>query len=247
MSQDNDEKDVDLLSLVEPQQSPDPAAQAFAQLRGEVALLRRAVEQLASERADIVLPDYSATLGKIALTLGEIGGDMQQMAQSPALKVTPESLAQRIDTAAQTARRADHAAQIEARDRLDKATAELRHIIGTARTADEQRHRLAWVGGGALLAGMLLWSFLPGIIARSVPASWHWPERMATRMVNEASPWDAGVRLMQAGNRQAWNIITRAANIARENNDSITACERKATKARQPVRCTIRIMPAPPQ
>ena len=89
MSQYNDEKDVDLLSLVEPQQPNDPAAQAFAQLRGEVALLRRAVEQLASERADIVLPDYSATLGKIALTLGEIGGDMQQMAASPALEVTP--------------------------------------------------------------------------------------------------------------------------------------------------------------
>lgn len=145
MEHDNDEKEIDLLALVEPQQSPDPAAQAFAQLRGEVALLRRAVEQLASERTDIVLPDYSATLGKIALTLGEIGGDIQQMAQSPALEVTPESLAQRIDIAAQAARRVDHAAQIEARDRLDKTTAELRQIIGIARTRDEQRHRLAWV------------------------------------------------------------------------------------------------------
>jgi len=241
MSQDNDEKDIDLLTLVEPQQSPDPAAQAFAQLRGEVALLRRAVEQLASERADIVLPDYSATLGKIALTLGEIGGDIQQMAGSPALKVTPESLAQRIDTAAQAARRVDHAAQIEARNRLDSATAELRQIVKTARTADEQRHHLAWVGGGALLAGMLLWSIIPGMIARSVPSSWQWPERMASHIVRESTLWEAGIHLMQVGNPEAWNSITRAADIARTNSDSITICERKAAKARQPVRCTIRI------
>ena len=245
MSQYNDEKDVDLLSLVEPQQPNDPAAQAFAQLRGEVALLRRAVEQLASERADIVLPDYSATLGKIALTLGEIGGDMQQMAQSPALEVAPESLAQRIDAAAQAARRTDHAAQIDARERLDRATTDMRQIIGTVRTRDEQRHRLAWVGGGALLAGMMLWSFIPGMIARSAPSSWNWPEGMAAHMMREPTLWDAGVHLMQAGNPEAWNSITRAADIARANSDSIVACERKATKARQPVRCTIRIEPMP--
>lgn len=245
MEHDNDEKDIDLLALVEPQQSPDPAAQAFAQLRGEVALLRRAVEQLATERADIVLPDYSATLGRIALTLGEIGGDIQHMAASPALKVTPESLAQRIDTAAQAARRVDHAAQIEARERLDKATAELRQIVKTARTADEQRHRLAWVGGGALLAGIFLWSFLPDMIARSVPASWHWPERIATRTMREPTLWDAGIHLMQADNPGAWNSITRAAEIARSNSNSIMACERKAVKTRQPVRCMIRIEPAP--
>ena len=30
--------------------------------------------------------------------------------------------------------------------------------------------------GGGVLAGILLWSFLPGTIARTVPESWHWPE-----------------------------------------------------------------------
>lgn len=244
MNQDNDEKDIDLLTFVEPQQSPDPAAQAFAQLRGEVALLRRAVEQLASERADIILPDYSSTLGKIALTLGEIGGDMQQMTASPALTVTPESLAQRIDAAAQAARRTDHAAQIEARDRLDRATADMRQIIGIVRTRDEQRRRLWQRAAGGTLFGILLWAILPGIIARSVPASWQWPERMAARTIG-LPIGEAGVHLMQAGNPEAWNSITRAADIARANSDIITACERKAAKVRQSVRCTIGIEPEP--
>ncbi len=247
MKDDDEVKDIDLLALVEPQQPPDPAAQAFAELRGEVALLRRAVEQLASERADIVLPDYSATLGKIALTLGEIGGDMEQMAASPALKLTPESLAQRIDAAAQGARRSDHAAQIEAHDQLDKATVDMRQIVATARTADEQRRRLAWVGGGALLAGMMLCSFLPGMIARSVPTPWHWPEHIAARTMREPTLWEAGVHLMQAGNPEAWNSITRATDIARANSDSITACEKTASKGKHAVRCTIRIEPVPSQ
>jgi hypothetical protein len=245
MNHDNDEKDVDLLALAEPQQPPDPAAQAFAQLRGEVALLRRAVEQLASERADIVLPDYSATLGKIALTLGEIGGDMQQMAQSPALEVAPESLAQRIDAAAQAARRTDHAAQIDARERLDRATTDMRQIIGTVphprRAAPPPclgGRRRAARGDDAMVVHS-------GMIARSAPSSWNWPEGMAAHMMREPTLWDAGVHLMQAGNPEAWNSITRAAAIARANSDSIVACERKATKARQPVRCTIRIEPMP--
>ena len=235
MEHDDDEKDIDLLTLVEPQQPPDPAAQAFAQLRGEVALLRRAVEQLASERADIILPDYSGTLGKIALTLGEIGGDMQQMAASPALKVTPESLAQRIDTAAQAARRADHTAQIEVRERLDRVTTEMRQIIGTVRTRDEQRHRLAWVGGGALLAGMMLWSVMPGMIARSVPPSWHWPERMAARVIGGTMA-QAGARMMQSVNPSQWHDIISAYRLVQENEDVIGQCRKRAGKKGEGVR-----------
>ena len=246
MAHDKDEKDMDLLATVEPQQKPDPAAQAFAQLRGEVALLRRAVEQLATERADIVLPDYSATLGKIALTLGEIGGDIHQMAASPALEVTPESLAQRIDAAAQSARRTDQAAQIEARDRLDKATADMRQIVKTARTADEQRHRLAWVGGGALLAGMMLCSFLPGMFARSVPASWQWPERMAARTIG-LSIGEAGARMMEGANPDQWRDIIAAYRLWQDNEKVIAKCRQRAGKKEGAVSCAIRIEEAPRQ
>ena len=39
------------------------AAEAFEAMRGELALLRRAVEGLAAERGAIDMPDYSETLG----------------------------------------------------------------------------------------------------------------------------------------------------------------------------------------
>ena len=70
---DTDTDDVELSLDVEPEPEPepdppvpevagDPAAEAFARLEGELALMRRAVQHLAAERADIVIPDYGPTL-----------------------------------------------------------------------------------------------------------------------------------------------------------------------------------------
>ena len=44
----------------------DPATRAFTELKGELALLRRAIEHVAAEKADIERPDYSNTLAKLA-------------------------------------------------------------------------------------------------------------------------------------------------------------------------------------
>ena len=61
---DTDTDDVELTLDLEPEPDPDPltpdtagdpAAEAFARLEGEMALMRRAVQHLAAERAEIVL------------------------------------------------------------------------------------------------------------------------------------------------------------------------------------------------
>ena len=44
----------------------DPAAAAFSRLEGEIALMRRAVENLTTEKANIEIPDYNPTLGEMA-------------------------------------------------------------------------------------------------------------------------------------------------------------------------------------
>ena len=60
---DTDDDDVELTLDLEPEPDPvpdapvpeaagDPAAEAFARLEGELALMRRAVQHLAAERAD---------------------------------------------------------------------------------------------------------------------------------------------------------------------------------------------------
>lgn len=94
---------------------------------------------------------------------------------------------------------------------------------------------------GAILAVSLLWLFYPGWAASMAPQGWHWPERVARRTMGESTLWDAGVRLMQAGNPEGWQAIVDAAAMRQANRDAIAACERAAEKAKEPVRCTIRV------
>ena len=60
----------------------------------ELALLRRAVEGLAAERAAIDVPDYSETLGVLQqgvdTATGRIGHVVHILSKAPALAMTPE-------------------------------------------------------------------------------------------------------------------------------------------------------------
>ncbi|MBK8630419.1 MAG: hypothetical protein IPN84_09475 [Sphingomonadales bacterium] len=242
--------DVELELDLEPEPDPpaqeaasDPAAEAFARLEGELALMRRAVQHLAAERADIVIPDYGTTLTDMAKRLGAISRGINTIADHPAMQLTPDSLGARIEAVAESARRSDHDRIKQARTDLNHAIQDLHAITAQARTAGEQRQQLFQVAGGCMLAGIFLWSFLPGTIARAMPDSWNWPERIATRMVGASSIWDAGARMMQAGDPQAWNALLHAADIQRDNREAIEACRKSATTSRQPVRCTVRIRP----
>lgn len=247
---DTDPDDVELTLDLEPVPDPDPpapevagdpAAEAFARLEGELALMRRAVQQLAAERADIVIPDYGATLTDMAKRMGAISESLKAMAGHPAMQMTPDSIGNRIAAAAEAARRSDQERISQARSDLNHAAQEMRSVTAQARTAAEQRQQLYQVAGGAVLAGILLWSFLPGTIARAMPESWHWPERMARRLVGAPSRWDAGARLMQSGSPEAWNALVQAADIQRDNRDTIDACRKTAATSQQPVRCTVKI------
>ena len=248
---DTDTDDVELTLDLEPEPDPpaqeaasDPAAEAFARLEGELALMRRAVQHLAAERADIVIPDYGTTLTDMAKRLAAITRGITTIADHPAMQLTPDSFGARIEAVAESARRSDHDRIKQARTDLNHATQDLHAIAAQARTAGEQRQQLFQVAGGCMLAGIFLWSFLPGTIARTMPESWHWPERIATRMVGASSLWDAGARIMQAGDPQAWSALLHAADTQRDNRETIAACRKSAATSRQPVRCTVRIRAA---
>ena len=108
------------------------------------------------------------------------------------MQMTPDNIGQRIAAAAEAARRSDQDRISQARSELNQATQEIRGVTAHARNAVEQRLQLYQLAGGALLAGILLWSFLLGTIARAMPESWHWPERMAARMVGAYTPGGMG-------------------------------------------------------
>src|SRR3546814_6417993 len=84
----------------------DQAAQAFESLRAEVSLMRRAVERLAAERAEVPdVPDYSETLGVISRNLSATAQRVDALVKSPALSLTPEETGRQIDAASFKARR----------------------------------------------------------------------------------------------------------------------------------------------
>src|SRR3546814_10506272 len=101
---------------------PDDPAQAFAELRSEVSLLRRAIEGLTAERQNA--PDYAPTLKVLSGRLTRIEAFMGEVSESPAMRLTPANLAVSIERASETARAGD-------RDIIETASAVLRASIAS--------------------------------------------------------------------------------------------------------------------
>ena len=218
----------------------DPAA-AFERLRGEVALLRHAVEGLASARASIEIPDYQPTLERTEKVLGVLAQQVEGVRKSPAMTLTPETLGQRVNASVANATNELRSSVSSAKSALDGAVRDLSGLVVSARRGDEQNKWLYLFGIGGVALGCLLYVLLAGPIARMMPASWQWPERMATRVLAEATPWDAGQHLMASASQPSWEAIVAADRLLRDNREKIEGCRQAARKADQPVRCTIQV------
>ncbi|AJA11158.1 MAG: DUF6118 family protein [Sphingobium sp.] len=227
--------------LNKPELQKESAGQAFARLDRRIAMMAHAVEHLAAERASIDIPDYSATLGQMNTRLAAVAQGLAVIAEKPAMQLTPEGLAARMDAAAEKSRAADKATLREAREGHQEAARIIHGFVEAVRVTGEQRRCLIWAGGGGLAAGCLLWSILPGVVLRALPTSWHMPESMAAHIIGEPTLWDAGTRMMRASDPDAWTAITTAAKMLHDNRDAIAACEQAVAKAAQPVRCTIKV------
>ena len=219
----------------------DDPAEAFERLRGEVALLRRAVEGLTAAREIIDIPDYEPTLARTEKVLGVLAQQADAIRRSPAMALTPETMGNRVNA---SVRDAVNAVRIEAqasKSALDGAVLDLRRLAGSVRHAGEQTRMLWLVGGGGLFVGLLLYAMSAGPVARMMPASWHWPERMAARVLGKDAAWDAGRHLMVSASPQSWNDVTAAFTLVNDNRKAIEGCRKAAAKAEKAVRCTIEI------
>ncbi|NML09199.1 hypothetical protein HHL08_03390 [Sphingobium sp. AR-3-1] len=241
-----------LLNEPEPEPRPDAAAEAFAHLServaameerldGRMAVMARALEHIAIEKQSLEFPDYGPTLAKMNGYLATLAGQTKNIMDAPAMQLTPESMAERIGLAAQAERETDRATIKKSQELHHQAHADQMRAVGTIRTKQDQRWHMLYCGGGAALAVSLLWLVYPGWAASIGPQSWLWPERVARRTLGEPTLWDAGIHLMRTGNPEGWQVIVDAADLARENRDTIAACEKASAKSKGPVRCTIRI------
>ena len=182
-----------------PDATGDNPAHAFEALRGEVSLLRRAVEGLASARDRV--PDYSPTLLEMVAALNTTTGALERIERSPAVRLTPAALTAEIDKAAAPVRDADRTAARETQAALWKAIGRIDGIVERGQAADQQIRWLIWSGAGGAVVGVLLMAMLPGAIARELPESWHVPEWMAARMMR-MEQHDAGKRLVDTAPKE---------------------------------------------
>ena len=164
----------------------------------------------------------------------------QFLKAAPALAMTPEQMAQRIAAAGSAARREDQAALAKAGEDKAGVMAELRAIAGSAWTRADQKNRQLWFGLGGVVAGLVLWAILAGPIARAVPESWQWPEKMAARSLRMPM-WEGGQRMMRVASPDAFAAIVAGDRIIAANREALAACRKRANKAHDGIRCAVKL------
>lgn len=209
--------------IVNAQEPIDPAEAAFVRMQGELALLRRAIEALATERAALEVPDYSATLTQIAAGLRATAKEVSGVAHSPALQLTPQAMASQIEAASALARRSDHGALTQASASLTDTASKLRDWVDSARLSSLQNWRLLQAGVAGLVGGAILCAAVPGAIAALAPQSWGWPERLAAVSLG-GDLWRAGERMLEVADPQRWQTIIEVERLAHANRAVIDAC-----------------------
>lgn len=221
----------------------DPATEAFARLEGEMAMVRHTVQNIARERADIVIPDYTATLAQMADHLAQVSKTLSTIGTKPAIELTPEDIAVQIKRASLDMLRESSDLFRQGRKDLDLATGRLAAIVGRVRSGGEQKRQTWRFASMGVLAGILLWSILPGTIARAMPESWHWPERMARKAVGEPTIVEAGISLIRSQNPKAWEELAEAQGILSDNRQALHRCKERLQKEKLPINCSIKISP----
>lgn len=94
----------------------------------------------------------------------------------------------------------------EAQGAMEATGKRIDALIVRGRVASEQDRELRHNRIAFAIAGMVLWSMLPGAVARSLPVSWNVPERIAARMLG-SDMWTAGANMMAKANPERWNQI----------------------------------------
>jgi hypothetical protein len=199
----------------------DPAhadpAQAFEALRGEIIRLSRLVDHLGSlpDRT----PDYSPTLADMTRALKSILGALTRIEQSPAVQVTHEVMHEKIVELSQTIRAEDRQMLLRAHETIMQSVGRIDGIVARGQAANRRAWQQRWRTAGCVVGGMLIWSVLPGMAARSLPESWHVPEWMAARTM---------ARDMEAAGEQLLSI-------ARERDQQPSVAGESSAKAESTV------------
>lgn len=131
----------------------DAATQAFEDVRGELALLRRAIEGIAAARDDRPEPpDYGETLGQIT----KLANATLQRAEFLRKAIEEEAVARQVANRITGAVAEDRHAVKTAAGELRDATRTLQGVTATARRAEDQKRWAMLSAIGGIVVGMIV-------------------------------------------------------------------------------------------
>lgn len=203
------------------------AAEAFAALQDEIAVLGQKIEAMAARSGTPESVDYGPSFGEVLGKLAELETKLLGIADYPSLRLTPDQHARAIERAK------DGAFQEVIRQLRDEAGAirrerEALEEIGTY-GRNRKRQRL-WLAG-AVLVGLLAYP----LVAATLPGG-SYLAAIATGTFNR---WQAGISLMHVADPEGARSIARATRIITANVDALKGCAEAARKAGREQKCTV--------
>lgn len=204
-----------------------PIEQALEMIAQRLAGLSTSMDGLAERQQDLLGRDYSAELGHIHKATQAMAEGIKVLAARPALALTPELIARKIEVAAIEGRKADQAAWASARQDLQSVAASLASVTASQRNARQQNRWLAAAAGVALVLGSIGGCTIPPAIDWIVPEAWHWPEERATSALRRDG-WQAAERLMSVSDPGQLRDVQAAVQLWQENAAAIDICAKRA-------------------
>lgn len=214
-------------------QEEDGAARAFAELRAEVTVLRRAVEALPGVIEETRAPDYGPTLGAITNGLTGLEESLAAIEEHPAFTLTPEQYGRAIERAGADIMREASKALRDETDAVGRERRQLAVLVGQAAAREAHHRQPLGFGAGGLVIGLVLFPLL----AAFMPGGSY----LAALSMGTADRWQAGVALIQTANPAGSAALATASHLVSINTEALQACSEAARKTSQAQKCTINV------
>ena len=215
-------------SLAE-RETGDPAEAAFDRLRNELLAGQDSVV------AQLKRLDCSETLGVIVQRL-------QAIEDHPALTMTPQQYGQALRAASEAVEKRAEQQFYGVIQGLDGVTRDLKERLAGARARHRQNRLLALAAAAGVVVGAGLWAGLSGPLARTLPASWAAPEKMAAATLG-LDGWNAGQRLMRWASPPGFQLAVQGDRLVRANREALGKCGAAAQRSGQAQRCVLTVPP----
>lgn len=215
------------------------AEEAFDHLRGEVALLRRAIEGLLADPVRMP-PEVSRQLRAQSVELTRLADETQRLAGSPLLDITLEGVRQHIVNLDRTITDRFEAPWIRSLADLQRVGGEFARYGKEARIQELQRRQIAWAAAAGAIVAIAAWLVLSGPIARALPERWQVAERLAAATM-DLNRLQAGRRLIARANPEEWQALERGRELVDQNKQALARCSRGRQAPREPIACVLEL------